>query len=54
MTDLDSQYRILYYLYENFNKGIVSTESDLKQKEELFYMHYEKFKAELSYKGWIC
>jgi hypothetical protein len=49
MTDLRRQAKILYYLYESFNKNEVPTHTSLKRMDDLVYIPDEEFKAELVY-----
>jgi len=49
MTDLQRQIKILYHLYESFNKNEASTSTNPKRMDDLVYIPDEEFKAELVY-----
>ena len=49
MTDLQRQFKILYHLYESFNKNELETYDSLKSMNDLKYIPDEEFKAELVY-----
>jgi hypothetical protein len=49
MTNLHRQIRILYHLYESFNKNKLDNYSTLKQDEDLYYIHDDQFRPDLRY-----
>ena len=49
MTDIQCQAKILYHLYESFNKNEAPTYTSLKTIDDLVYIPDVAFKAELVY-----